>query len=96
VHLPELALRGGDLRGLGGGLGVAKQMAPRVRAKHEPHVRHPRQQLLDVPVGVPAERAGEVPVFDQRDIRLRRTADVIARADGLGEEGRMLLVEVAH
>ena len=96
MHLPELALRGRDLGGLRGGLGVGKEVAARVRAKHEPDIRHARQQLLDVRVGGAAERAREVSVLDQRDVGRRRPPDVVARADRLGQQRRVALVEVTH
>ena len=87
VHLPEAALRRGRLRGLGGQLGVRVHVGERQVAEHEAHVlAEVVEQLAHDRLGLPAVRALEVAVLDERDRRVVGAADVVAlRVDGRGQ-----------
>ncbi len=69
VHLPEAALRRGGLRGLGRALRMGVNVVER---KVSPDVAHfiakRSQQLTNNPLGLPAVRALEVAVLEQRDL----------------------------
>src|SRR3984957_761628 len=88
VHLPELALSAGSLRRLSGMLGMRMRLREREIPKNKPHLvaeallqrLHHRRRFVAVGTFV-------VPVFDQRDRRLRRSLHVIVRADRRFEFG---------
>ena len=81
VHLPELPLRPGRLRRLGGVLRVQVQLGERKIAEHEPETRaHALLNLLHDRVSATAMRALEVAVFDERHCGVRRSLYVIPLA----------------
>ncbi len=87
VHLPERALRARRLRGLSRELGVWMHVGERQMAPHVPDlIAEGREQLADHRLRLPAVRALEVAVFEQRDRRIVRPAHVVALVvDRLGE-----------
>ena len=78
VHLPERALGGGGLGGLGGELGVRVHVAQRQVPPDVADVAEVAQQLADDRLGLAAVRALEVAVLDDGDRRVGRPADVVA------------------
>ena len=86
VHLPERALRGRRLGRLGGELGMRVNVGERKVAPDVAEVAEVREQLADDRLGLPAERALEVAVLDERDRGVLGAADVVALGvDGNGE-----------
>ena len=66
VHLPERALRGGRLGGLGGELGVRVDVGERQVAPDVADVAEVGEQLADDRLGPAAVGALEVAVLDER------------------------------
>ena len=97
VHLPERALLAGGLGRLGCLLCVLVDVDEREMTEHVSEFSpRRREELTDDGFGLPAIRALEIAVLDQRHGRVGGAADVIAlRVDGIGEiddgsDGRLL------
>ena len=78
VHLPEGALVGGGLRRLRGELGVRVDVVERQVPPDVADVAEVAQQLAHDRLRLPAVRALEVAVLDDRDRRVERPANVVA------------------
>ena len=78
VHLPERALVGGRLGRLRSELRVRVDVVQRQVAPDVAHVAEIAQELPHDRLCLPAERALEVAVLDERDRRVDRAADVVA------------------
>ena len=78
VHLPERALVGGGLARLGCELGVQVDVVQRQVAPDVLQVAVAGEQLADDGLGLPAERALEVAVLDDRDRRVVGATRVVA------------------
>ena len=78
VHLPEGALLGRRLGGLRGELGVRMDVVQRQVPPDVADVAEVAQELAHDRLGLPAVRALEVAVLDDRDGRVERPADVVA------------------
>ena len=78
VHLPERALVGGRLGGLGGELGVRVDVVERQVPPDVADVAEVAQELADDRLRLAAVGALEVAVLDDRDRRVERPADVVA------------------
>ena len=88
VHLPEGALLGRRLGGLGRQLRVRVHVGERQVAPHVAQVvAEVGEQLADDRLGLAAVGALEVAVLDQRDRGVRRAADVVA---GRGRPARQV------
>ena len=72
MHLPERALVGGGLRRLGGELGVRVDVGQRQVPPDVADVAEVAEELADDRLGLPAVRALEVAVLDERDRRVDR------------------------
>ena len=83
VHLPEPALGAGGLRRLGGELRARVHVVQRQVPPDVAEVAELGEQLADDRLGLPAERALEVAVLDERHRGLLGAADVVA----LGVDG---------
>src|SRR5437870_6440113 len=87
VHLPELALRGGGLGRLRGLGGVGVLFGQRKVPEHEADLGSElAQHALQLGVGGAAKRTLEVAVLDQGRACVRRSLDMVAGADGRGEQ----------
>ena len=78
VHLPERALVGGGLGGLGGELGVRVDVVERQVPPDVADVAEVAKELADDRLRLPAVGALEVAVLDERDRRVERPANVVA------------------
>ena len=78
VHLPERALIGRRLGGLGGELGVRVDVVERQVPPDVSDIAEVGQQLPDDRLRLPAVGALEVAVLDDRHRRVDRPADVVA------------------
>ena len=88
VHLPELPLRARRLGRLGGQLRARMDVGQRQVAEHEAEVvAEVGEELAQHRLRAPAVRALEVPVFDERDRRVLRPADVVAL--GVDRQGKV-------
>src|SRR2546426_4793502 len=97
VHLPELPLRAGRFRRLGGVLRVRVTLAQREVPEHEAQAAtQPFLNLLHDRVGTAAVRALVVAVLDEGDGGAGRAAGVIPPADRERELGGGLRVTPAH
>ena len=85
VHRPERALGAGRLGRLGRELGARVHVGQRQMAPDVAEVGV-GQQLPDDRLGLTAVGALEVAELDQRDRRVRRTADVVAVRVDLGDQ----------
>ena len=86
MHLPERALLGGGLGGLGGELGVRVDVVQRQVPPDVADVAEVGQQLADDRLGLAAVGALEVAVLDEGHRRVGRAADVVAlRIDRRGQ-----------
>ncbi len=91
VHLPERALRRRGLGRLGRELSVRVHVVQRQVPPDVADVAEVAQQLADDRLGLPAVRALEVAVLDERHRRVERAADVVALGiDVDGEVGHRL------
>ena len=77
MHLPEPSLDAGCLGRLGRELGARVDVVQRQVPPHVAEVAEVGEQLADDGLGLPAERALEVAVLDERHRRLERAADVV-------------------
>ena len=77
MHLPELALCGCGLSGLGRELGMRMHVGERQMPPDVPQVTVACEELADHRLGLAAVRALEVAVLDERDRRLGRAAHVV-------------------
>ena len=87
VHRPELALRGGGLGRLRGLGGVGVLFGQRKVPEHEADLGSEfAQHALQLGVGGAAKRTLEVAVLHQGHACVRRSLDMVAGADGRGEQ----------
>ena len=78
MHLPEGSLLGGGLRRFGGQQRVRVDIGERQMAPDVADVGEVAEQLAHDGFRLPAVGALEVAVLDNRDVRLKRPADVVA------------------
>ena len=81
MHLPELALRTGGFRGFRCQLGVGMRCDDREMAERKPDAMlEMLEHDLDTVIGLRADRALEIAVFDDDYSRVRSAEDMIDRA----------------
>ena len=88
VHLPEGALVGGGLGGLGGELGVRVDVVERQVAPDVADVAVVGEQFAEGGLGLAAVGAFEVAVLDDGHRGAGRAADVVAGRVDRGRRGR--------